>query len=171
MLGYITGFADGQMNALLGQVAVTLQAEGVVLAGVVQVNDGTGRDCAMDLHLLGGGEVVRISQNLGPGSQGCRLDADALERAVGLVEARLEAGVDLLIINKFGKQEADGRGFRPLIGQALTRGIPVVIAVTEGHRAAFAQFAQGFGQALEPAPAAVMAFCHAALRRDAVWSF
>ena len=33
---------------------------------------------------LAGAAPVRISQSLGAGSQGCRLDADGLERAVAL---------------------------------------------------------------------------------------
>ncbi|HCK08169.1 MAG TPA: 3-dehydroquinate dehydratase, partial [Rhodobacter sp.] len=40
----------------------------------------------------------------------------ALEQAVGLVMISLaQQKSDMLIINKFGKQEVDGRGFRPAI--------------------------------------------------------
>ena len=163
MLGYITGFAEGQANALLAEVAACLRAEGVVLAGVVQVNEGVGRGCPMDLHVLGGAEVVRISQDLGPHSQGCRLNADGLERAVGLVQARLEAGAAVLIVNRFGKQESEGRGFRPLIGQALAADIPVLIAVADEYLAAFDAFSEGMGQRLRPSYSAVMAFSREAL--------
>jgi hypothetical protein len=157
MLGYITGFAEGQANAFLADVAAALQAEGVTLAGVVQVNAGARG--TMDLHVLGGVDVVRISQNLGPLSQGCRLDTAGLERAVGLVGMRMAAGVELLIVNRFGKQEAEGRGFRPLIGDALGAGVPVLLSVAQGYMAAFENFAGGMGRALVPQRAAVMEFC------------
>ena len=163
MLGYITGFAEGQVNALLAEVAATLRAEGVVLAGVVQVNTGEGRGCPMDLHVLGGAEVVRISQDLGQHSQGCRLNPDGLERAVALVEARLETGAALLIVNRFGKQEAEGRGFRPLIGHALAGDVPVVLAVSDEYLTAFEGFSEGFGQPLAPSHAAILAFCRGVL--------
>jgi hypothetical protein len=81
----------------------------------------------MDVRVLPNGPILRISQNLGSVSKGCRLDPAALEAAVGLVEARLDPNVDLLIINKFGKHEADGRGFRTVIAAALDLEIPVLV--------------------------------------------
>lgn len=165
MLGYITGFDDGQANVLLADLAATLRAEGVVLAGVVQVNEevGEGRPCHMDLHILGRTESVRISQDLGPHSQGCRLNAAGLERAVGMVAAQMEAGAALLLVNRFGKQEAEGRGFRPLIGQALAAGMPVVIAVADGHIKRFEAFESGMGTQLHPSRDSVLAFCRTAI--------
>ena len=47
----------------------------------------------------------------------------ALEQAVALTQSALSQGADLLIVNKFGKHEADGRGMRPLIGEALAMGL------------------------------------------------
>jgi hypothetical protein len=162
MLGYITGFAEGQANDLLGRVAAALQAEGVRVAGVVQVN--TGARGAMDLQVLGG-DLVRISQSLGTLSRGCRLDAAGLERAVGLVEAQLTAGADVVIVNKFGKQEAAGRGFRPLIGAALGAGVPVLLSVGDEYLAAFEEFADGMGRALAPVDADVLGFCREEMGR------
>lgn len=161
MLGYITGGVEGRANALLADVAAALRDRGVAVAGVVQVNEdaGAGRPCHMDLYVLGGVEMIRISQDLGALSQGCRLDTAALERAVGLVSAAVEAGPAVLIVNRFGKQEADGRGFRPLIGEALAAGVPVLVAVTAEHLAAFEAFADGMGQRLELCHAAILEFC------------
>jgi nucleoside-triphosphatase THEP1 len=166
MLGYVTGGERGQADVVLAKVAARLRAEGVALAGVVQVNEDfdTARPCHMDLHILTGRQVVRISQNLGALSKGCRLDPAGLEQAVGLVARALEVGADLLIVNKFGKQEADGRGFRPLIGQALVAGIPVLTAVNAGNRAAFDQFADGLGVALACAQDDILQFCRDQLK-------
>jgi nucleoside-triphosphatase THEP1 len=161
MLGYITGGERGQADLVLASVAERLRQEGVTLAGVVQVNEefDPARPCHMDLHVLTGAQVVRISQNLGALSKGCRLDPAGLEQAVGLVAQALERGADLLIVNKFGKQEADGRGFRPLIGQALAAGIPVLTALSTGNQTAFNQFADGLGVALTCSQDDILQFC------------
>ncbi|MDP2738661.1 MAG: DUF2478 domain-containing protein [Pseudorhodobacter sp.] len=161
VLGYVTADEHGLTDLVLAAVAARLQALDWPLAGVVQVNANPGPDCrcAMDLHVLQGAQVVRISQNLGPLSRGCRLNSGALEQAVGLVETALDARPRLLIINKFGKAEIEGRGFRPLIGRAMVEGLPVLTAVHQDSLAGFQAFAEGLGQALPPDPEAVLEWC------------
>lgn len=160
MLGYVI-CADGRARAgLLRRLAEKLGAEGWRLAGAVDAPapQGGGRR-EMLLAVLGGDapmpEIVDIAQDLGPLARGCKLDAGALERAAGLAEAALTRGADLVIVNKFGKREAEGRGFRPLIGLAMAAGVPVLIGVTRDRRAAFDTFAAGMGQELPPQAAAL----------------
>ena len=98
--------------------------------------------CDMDVRVLPQGTTLRISQSLGRGARGCRLDADALETAVTLVDAALENGADCLIINKFGKQEANGRGFRNTIAEALVRELPVLVGLNGLNLEAFQTFAE-----------------------------
>lgn len=63
--------------------------------------------------------------------------------------ARLAAGrVDLLVRNKFGMHEAEGRGFRPEIAEALALGLPVILGVNGLNRAAFHAFTDGIGEEL-----------------------
>lgn len=161
MLGYVTSGARGEVDLLLAQVAERLRAEGWPLAGVVQVNEefDPARPCHMDLHVLTGGGVIRISQDLGALSKGCRLDPSGLEQAVGLVVQALEARPKLLIINKFGKQEADGRGFRPVIGQAIAEGVPVLTAVSQSNLTAFEGFADGLAEALPLDLEGILGWC------------
>lgn len=151
MLGYIALEGRGNADQVIRDAAHILQADGLRIAGAVQVNvDHDPRlKCHMDLHILSGDGIIRISQDLGALSKGCRLDPDGLERAVGLVAAALDAGADLLIVNKFGKQELDGRGFRPLIGEALLRGIKVLTSVNPGNLPGFLEFA---GDLAHPLP-------------------
>ena len=101
------------------------------------------------MRVLPDGPLHVINQNLGPGSRGCRLDAGALEQAVSEVSARF-AGADVLIINKFGKQEAAGRGFCSLIVEALDRDIPVVVGVNGLNLPAFLAFAGDLAEKLVP---------------------
>lgn len=161
MLGYVTGAERGQADLVLAKVVAELRRVGLSLAGVVQVNEefDPARPCHMDLHVLAGAEVIRISQNLGSQAKGCRLDPAGLMQAVGLVERALEGGPDMLILNKFGRQEAEGRGFRPVIGHALAAGIPVLTAVNAGYQAAFDEFAEGLGVALPCSRDVILQFC------------
>ncbi|PJF09751.1 DUF2478 domain-containing protein [Pseudorhodobacter sp. MZDSW-24AT] len=151
MLGFISAPARGAGDTLLARVAARLTAQGVLLGGVVQVNTETDPDspCLMDLRLLGGGRVIRISQSLGRHATGCRLDTAGLEEAAGLVAEQLHrARPHLLIVNKFGKQEAEGRGFRPVIAEAIALGVPVLTSVAEKNRAGFDLFSDGLASFL-----------------------
>ena len=156
MFAYVTtGRERGDADRLLAGVATRLAGLGWPLAGAVQVNSGNcaGEACDMDLRLLDSGETIRISQSLGRMSDGCRLDPAGLEEAVGRVSASLRrAPPRLLIINKFGRQEAEGRGFRPVIAEALMQGVPVLTGVGHDHADAFAAFADGLATALPPTP-------------------
>jgi hypothetical protein len=108
------------------------------------------RPCDMDVQVLPDGPVIRISQTLGPGARGCRLDPAALEQAVAESEARLNAGCDLVIVNKFGKHEAEGRGFRGLIAEALGLGVPVLVGVNHLNAPRFQTFCEGFAEPVAP---------------------
>ncbi len=150
-LAYVTTTLRGETDRLLSAFAERLEMQGVSLAGVVQTNTecADNAKCDMDLRVLSGnGEVIRISQSLGTGSRGCRLDPAALEQSVGLVSAALEQQPRLLIVNKFGKHEGDGRGFRSVIGEALARDIPVLVGVNGLNEERFIAFSEGVAEKL-----------------------
>lgn len=135
----------GDTDLILRRLAAGLEARGVRCRGAVQINSeraGTG-PCDMDVRVLPEGPVLRISQDLGRSARGCRLDPAALEVAVGLVSTRLAEGADLLILNKFGKHEAEGRGFRDVIAQALAMDVPVLVGLNALNLSAFEDFADG----------------------------
>jgi len=159
-IGYVMSPGKGDLDLILHGFAHALLDAGRTVAGIVQTNTdcGPGKPCDMDVEVLPAGPILRISQDLGPGSRGCRLDPAALEQAVGLVDASLHRGADLLVINKFGKQEADGRGFRPLIGAALSEGIPVIVGLNALNLPAFETFTEGMAASVAPDQAALMAW-------------
>ncbi len=150
-LAYVTTTDRGATDRLLSAFADALLDAGTPLAGVVQTNTecAEGYKCDMDLKVLPTGETIRISQSLGKNARGCRLDPAELERAVGLVTRSLDGAPQLLIINKFGKHEADGRGFRPVIADALERDIPVLVGVNQLNIERFQDFAGGMAEALD----------------------
>lgn len=164
MLGYISVDGPGVADALLEAVADDLHARGWPLAGAVQINSDAdpGAKCHMDLRILALDRTVRISQNLGTLSKGCRLDASGLETAVGLAEAALEGAPRLVIANKFGKQEVDGRGFRPLIGRALAMDIPVLVAVGRSNLPGFQAFAGDLAEEIPPQKDAILTWAERA---------
>jgi nucleoside-triphosphatase THEP1 len=168
-LGYIIATTPGMADRTLASVAERLEARGIVLAGTVQTNTQPKRGgrCDMDVRVLGGGPVIRISQSLGPAAKGCRLDPAALERSVSEVAARLDDTVDLVLVNKFGKHEAEGRGFRPLIAEILDRGFPVLIAVNALNLSAFLDFVAGLGEELSGDSAEIDRWLGTTLRKVA----
>ena len=155
MLGWF-GLDDdadpGAADRILEDLALRLQATGLRIAGAVQRNLPADPGCACDMDVVVIGEEdrpIRISQSLGRGSSGCRLDAGALETAAGRVASRL-AGAEVLILPKFGRQEAAGRGFRSVIAQAAADGVPVLLHVPAEQRAAWLGFCGGLGERVAP---------------------
>ncbi|MEL7184080.1 MAG: DUF2478 domain-containing protein [Pseudomonadota bacterium] len=151
------------LDPLLADVAQVLLAEGLRVVGIVQVNQDRddGARCDMDAVVLPDGPKIRISQSLGPAARGCRLDPAGLERAVGETQARL-AQADLLILNKFGKQEVAGRGMRPLIAEAVARGVPVLTGVNSLNLEGLQAFAEGIAVEVMPDVDALAAWLRAA---------
>ena len=159
-LAYTMAPGRGDTDLVLERLASDLAARGLKCCGTVQINSARADagPCDMDVRVLPDGAILRISQDLGPGARGCRLDPAALETAVGLVAAGLSSGADLLIVNKFGKHEAEGRGFRDVIAEAVAMDIPVLVGLNSLNRTAFETFADGLAIQLPPETAALMAW-------------
>lgn len=151
-IAYTLASGRGETNIVIAELVQTLQARGARLCGTVQIDIERDKreKCDMDVKVLPDGPLIRISQSLGPLARGCRLDSAALEQAVAMTEKSLDDGVDLLIVNKFGKHEAEGRGFRNTIGRALELGVPVLVGANKLNVEALVEFCGGFA---EPLPA------------------
>ena len=168
-LAYVTLQGRGRTDVLIAEVAGLLAAEGVRLAGTVQSNieRPNRRKCDMDLIVLPDGPVVRISEDRGDLARGCILDSGALEQTVVAVQQRLE-GAQMLIVNKFGKREAEGRGLVPVIADALSLGLPVLIGVNGLNLAAFLAFAGEYVSPLPAEPVTIANWCKAAVAQEMV---
>lgn len=137
---YARGFP---IDRFMADLAARLRGQGLRLAGVVQHNEG---DCdgaceAMALEDLASGTRFPISENRGAGSSGCRLDSGGLAAAGGALGEALTGPVDLVIVNKFGRQELLGQGLRQEIVAALLAGLPLLIAVRTDFMPAWRDFA------------------------------
>ena len=152
------------VDQLLRDVALHLAEEGWSLAGLVQRNTprpGRSR-CDMILEDLSSGEFVGISQDRGPLARGCALDVGQLLTAMQMVRQSLDVRPDLVILNKFGKSESEGEGFRPLLAELLVAEIPVLIAVPWRNIENWRQFAGQYAREImvENCSADAATFCN-----------
>lgn len=162
-------FDDGQdIDELVAEFVGEQRAQGFRVKGVLQTRGQAGGECfcsEMYLHAIGCDQVFRISQPLGRGSSGCRLHYGELAKCSAFLEREIEAGADLLVLNRFGKGESEGRGLRDLITAALAAGIPVLIAVRPTYLAAWQHFSGNCGIKLPFDKVAIQDWFRA-LRRD-----
>jgi len=165
-IAIVSSAVIGQTDLLMSNVAAKLEAEGTRLSGVVKVLHAEpvgDHHCDMDLRILPDGGMVRITQSLGEGSTGCRLNPAAIAEAVAATERVGTNDTDMFVLNKFGPQEAEGRGFCDAIASALESGTPVLVGVGGGCREALDAFVDGMAEVLPAEPDAIHDWCRAAI--------
>lgn len=138
----------GEADEVLSGLALRLESGGYRLAGLVQTNVARPGRCRCDMVLreLAGGREIAISQDLGDGARGCRLDQGALATAAGWVEGSISTDIDVLVLNKFGRREAEGAGLRAAIAAAVELDIPVIVGLAPENREAWDVFCGGAGE-------------------------
>lgn len=168
---YEAGFRIDDFLAKLGE---KLRADDIRLGGAIQRNvPGALTSCsAMTLIDLASGTATEISQNLGSQAQGCRLDTSRLAEFGMLLGGKSADDVDLLILNKFGKAEADGHGLRSNFVRAIEAGIPILTAVRPPYDQAWLGFHEGLAVELAADLELARAWCLSAVetRRAALLS-
>lgn len=101
-------FEDGcDVDRLFSEIASRQIARSKRVCGVLQVRGISQGKCHcsdMDLQSIGSERVFRISQSLGQGAAGCRLHPGALAECSAYLQQKIEDGCDLLILNRFGKE-------------------------------------------------------------------
>jgi len=118
--------ADHVVDIVIGR----LLAQGYNIVGLRQrILDTGGGGCGVRLQSISNGEYHRMTQDLGSGSTSCNIDADALERLAEMQKNEIKPGVDLVIVNRFGKRESQGGGFCNVIERASELDIPVLTVV------------------------------------------
>ncbi|MDI1344784.1 MAG: DUF2478 domain-containing protein [Pseudolabrys sp.] len=125
---YTDGLAADKFLAGWGYA---LRAAGLSVAGLVQLNTFE-RDpgkCDMAVEELFSGAVLQLSEDRGKESSGCRLDRSILTEAAGLLLSALEEKPDIMVLNKFGKVEAEGEGLRDALAKAVELDVPIVVGV------------------------------------------
>ncbi len=147
------------VDAVLEQVAEALRARGRRVAGLVQRRGRASGDCNcrdLDLLDLNTGRYHRISEDRGALAEGCHLDWQAIVQLAGELEQGLDGDTDVLIINRFGRSESEGRGFRTAIERAIEMGIPVVVAVRQKYLGPWRAFHGGLARPVRPVAAEIL---------------
>ena len=150
-IGIVLSESGLGIEPLLAGFAADLQIHGFNVGGLVQRSGvgPTGRP-VMDLVDIRTGDEFRISQDLGPESSGCSLDISGLAEASRVLRREIEAGVELLVINKFSGLESDGGGFVAEMFQAISRGIPVLSSLSPRNRPQWNTLTGNAGSMLQP---------------------
>ncbi|WP_309143193.1 DUF2478 domain-containing protein [Bradyrhizobium cajani] len=137
------------VDGLLADFAQDIAQQGVRIGGIVQRHarseNGTHVMLAIDVAT---GQEISISQPLRSGATSCNLDTNGLAEAAAVVSKALRNKIDLLVVNKFARQEAAGRGLRTEFVDAITRGVPVLTAVPKKCLADWRTFTAGVGTLL-----------------------
>lgn len=137
------------IQSLLVEAARRLRASGAHVIGVVEdMLPGVAHHEVMLLDLVSGA-TNRLHQDLGPGSAGCSLDPEGLAAACAGVEAAIAAraaaggpaGDTVVILSKFGRQEAEGRGLTTAFYAAVAAEFSVLTSVSPSVSAEWALFA------------------------------
>jgi hypothetical protein len=102
------------------------------LAGLVAEHHGLAdRACSAGfLRNVTSGERFSIFDDLGPGSTACHLDGKGAFNAADAVRRDIAAGCDLVLLSKFGKLEADGKGLFGAFTAALDARIPLLTSLS-----------------------------------------
>jgi nucleoside-triphosphatase THEP1 len=168
-------YAPGEdPDGLLRAFAESLRHSGYHAVGLIQTTRrSTVVQQAMSAIALPTGAPVSFRHEWAPTLAGCHLDARELAAAKARLAQAITGGAHLVIINRFGKLEASGRGFVEEIRQAVAADIPVVIAVPQHLFMPWTRFCAGMGvklacarEALEAWWRGVAAPPHGAARRS-----
>lgn len=151
---------DQDPDEVLHSFAADLGRQGVLAVGLVQLGHRKFDVPKLNAVMLHTGAQVRLFQDLGPGAKGCKLDVGQLLDAGTQVADAIDQGADLVIINRFGKQEREGKGLSYLIERALSSDIPVVIAVPSHRFADWIAFADGMSVKIPCRREALTAWWH-----------
>jgi hypothetical protein len=97
-------------------------------------------------------------QELGADATGCSVDPSAIAAAAQMLARAIAARPQLLVVNRFGRLEAEGRGMRVEIAQALIDEIPLIVCVPRRYLDAWNAFADGLDAQIPPLRAAIEAW-------------
>ena len=140
------------IDDLLDRFAHELIGRGFRVGGLIQRNCNPLPACAeqMDLVDLLTGEQFVISQDLGPHSNACRVNPAGVVAAAPAISRAITAGVDLLVVNKFGGLEAENAGLSAEMLAAMAEGVPLLTSVGGRYLNEWQKFTGGQTSLLSP---------------------
>jgi len=147
---------------VLAAFALRRKAEGVDIVGVIAPPDGAGAahghghgghegcECRSELIDIATGDRYAMHQDLGPGSDSCNLNTSSLALAAGAVERAVARRPALVVLSRFGGQEAVRGGLMSAFQAAVAAGVPVACVVTPKAEDVWNDFAGPLSVSLPP---------------------
>ncbi|MEJ5978198.1 DUF2478 domain-containing protein [Novosphingobium sp. PS1R-30] len=156
-IAIVQGAGSEDIQRLLAEF-VARHREGARIVGLIE-DGGEGRDrqCGPGTLLsLADGNRYAMFQDLGAGSAACAFDPEGVVFAAESVARQIAQGCDLVVLNKFGKYEAENRsGLVSAFQAAIVAEVPVLTSVSPRQAAAWDAFAAPFYTTLAPEAAAL----------------
>ena len=153
-IAIVQGAASSVIQQLFREF-VARKAPPLRIAGLIECSSC---EAETDGHFLSiaDGRSFALFQELGAGSVACSLDAASVIEASERVCADIARGCDLVVLNKFGKLEAENRsGLIPAFAAAIEAGIPILTSVAPKYADAWTAFAAPLFVTLPPKMAAL----------------
>jgi hypothetical protein len=168
----LQGGTRAQVQATLAEFAALSRRRGLRVAGLIEITSDCSSDGCRSLALrdLTDGNLISISQDLGQGAEACNLDPGGLAAACFGVERAIAEGADLVVLSKFGKQEAARSGLRDAFHAAVCAALPIVTAVAPSLSDAWQAFAGPLSTFVAPEISALDAWWQATRAVPYVWA-
>lgn len=145
---------DGSGGDILATFVAEVVGQGVRVRGLIQQH--LPELCLVDVH---SGQVYPITQDLGPQATGCRIDPGGFAAAAMVLRRALD-DAELVVVNRFGRLEAEGGGLVAEMLAVMAEGVPVLTCVNVDQLAAWQRFTGGAGVLLPADPAALRQWWH-----------
>lgn len=145
-LATIIHTGGGEYDGLLKEFVDELKEAGWNVQGLLTKHSNK----PMVIYNISDGQEFIISQELGKESLSCSLDLGGLARAAFVLRKALENKADLVVVNRFGTAEAEGKGFIAELLALISEGIAVVTLTHVNYLAAWREFTGGLAVELAP---------------------
>ncbi len=121
----------GDRMALLKFVE-KLKALNTRVGGVLQeaLFDSEGKIVGLNAVDVATGRRISITRAVNNGDE-CGLDVSALTETASIIDSAISDRLDLVVVEKFGELEQNGKGLIDQILQTIGEGIPLLISVPE----------------------------------------
>ena len=140
-------YTDALLHRFIGQ----LKSQGSIVRGLVPDLQNSPDTCYTHaIRDLETDIAYPIKQNLGKESTACCLDTGALLAAGAVLRRAMQGHADLVIVNRFGILETEGKGFNDEIIKLVGCGYPVLTVVSASYLQAWREFTGGIAQELPP---------------------
>lgn len=120
------------------------------IGGVLQeaVFDATGQISAFNAIDVSNNRRIPISLPARNNDE-CGLDVSALAQTTLIIRQAISDQVDLMVVEKFGEQEQEGKGLIDEIMQTIVEGIPLLICVPEAALPVWQEISGELGSVLD----------------------